>query len=268
GDVVGRPEHPPVLGEPVLLEAARDAEVRHLRAPLAVDEDVLRLDVAVDDPLGVRGGERAADLDRVGDGLLDRQPPAAADALLQRLALDVLEDDVGVAVVLAGVDDGDDVRVREAGGGAGLAPEALELVRLRRDVAVEQLDRHPPLQRLVEGPVDGGHATRAHLLLEAEASAEKGADHVLVDLAPPVGVVVRYITDPACIYSWTVEPVVRRLMTEFGANLSWTFVMGGLARDIPEPAAVAREWLDVSARTGAVCDPGLWLEAPIASTYP
>ena len=83
-----------------------------------------------------------------------------------------------------------------------------------------------------------------------------------------MGVVVRYITDPACIHSWTVEPVVRRLMTEFGANLSWTFVMGGLARDIPEPAAVAREWLDVSARTGAVCDPGLWLEAPIASTYP
>lgn len=83
-----------------------------------------------------------------------------------------------------------------------------------------------------------------------------------------MAVVVRYITDPACIHSWTMEPIVRRLMTEFGDTLSWTFVMGGLAREIPEPEAWAREWLDVSARGGVPCDPGLWLEAPIASSYP
>ena len=58
------------------------------------------------------------------------------DALLERLALDVLEDDVRPALVLAGVDHADDVRMRELGDGAGLAAEALELVGVARDLAV------------------------------------------------------------------------------------------------------------------------------------
>ena len=39
----------------------------------------------------------------------------------------------GRALVLAGVDDADDVGVVEAGHGAGLAAEALQLVGVRRD---------------------------------------------------------------------------------------------------------------------------------------
>lgn len=79
---------------------------------------------------------------------------------------------------------------------------------------------------------------------------------------------VRYITDPGCIWSWSLEPVIRRLMQEFGETLSWTFVMGGLAREIDAPLEYAEEWLDVSAHTGTLVDPGLWLEGPIATTYP
>ena len=41
----------------------------------------------------------------------------------------------------------------------------------------------------------------------------------------------RYYTDPACPRSWSAEPAVRKLMVEFGDNVSWTYVMGGLARD-------------------------------------
>ena len=67
--------------------------------------------------------------------------------VLQRLALDVLEDDVRAPVVLAGVDHADDVRVRELGDGAGLAAEALELVGVRGDLAVHQLDRDAALER-------------------------------------------------------------------------------------------------------------------------
>ena len=79
---------------------------------------------------GVRGLERAADLDRVRDRLRDRQAPEPPDPVLERLALDVLEDDVGSAVVLAGVDHRHDVRMVQLRHGAGLAPEALELVRV------------------------------------------------------------------------------------------------------------------------------------------
>ena len=41
---------------------------------------------------------------------------------------------------------------------------------------------------------------------------------------------VRYYTDPACSWSWGTEPKLRRLIWEFGAELRFTWVMGGLAR--------------------------------------
>ncbi len=83
---------------------------------------------------------------------------------------------------------------------------------------------------------------------------------------------VDYHTDPACPWSWALEPAVRRLMVDFGDSLEWTFVMGGLARSLAgEPAVRAgliAEWLRVSDRTQAPVDPLVWEEAPITSTYP
>jgi hypothetical protein len=178
GDVVGRAEHAPGRGQPLRLERPRDPEVGHLRPALGVDQDVLRLDVAVDEHLGVRGRQRSSDLDRVGHGLADGQPAEPADSLLERLALDVLEHDVRRAVVLAGVDHGDDVRVREPGHRARLAAEALELVRVVGDVPVHQLDRDPALERRVVGAVDRRHPPGADLLLEPVAVVEECADHV------------------------------------------------------------------------------------------
>ena len=61
-----------------------------------------------------------------------RQPARAQDELLQVLAVDVLEDDVLPAVVVAAVDDGDDVRVRQPRDRARLAAEALEVLRILR----------------------------------------------------------------------------------------------------------------------------------------
>ena len=73
-DVVRRAEDAAVGRQALLLERAGDPEVGDLRRALLVDEDVLGLDVAVDDPARVRGAERAGDLDRVGQRLGDRQP--------------------------------------------------------------------------------------------------------------------------------------------------------------------------------------------------
>src|SRR4051794_34192387 len=64
---------------------------------------------------------------------------------------------------------------------------------------------------------------------------------------------VAYHTDPACPWSWGLEPSVRKLMVEFGSGLDWTFVMGGLGRSLArEPASRAAmivEWLRVTAET-------------------
>ena len=125
----------------------------------------------------VRGLQPAADLDRVGDRLVERQPALGGDPLLQRLARDVLEDDVGAPVVLAGVDDADQVGMRELGDRPRLAAEALELVLLVGDLAVQHLDRDGAVERLVDGQVDGGHAAAAQLRLQPVAAGEHRSDH-------------------------------------------------------------------------------------------
>jgi putative protein-disulfide isomerase len=80
---------------------------------------------------------------------------------------------------------------------------------------------------------------------------------------------VRYLTDPACPWSWAAEPAVRRLMVEFGDSLSWSWVMVGLSREIPaDTRGTALHWLGVADRSGMPIDPLLWKEAPIRSTYP
>jgi predicted DsbA family dithiol-disulfide isomerase len=80
---------------------------------------------------------------------------------------------------------------------------------------------------------------------------------------------LRYHTDPACPASWAAEPALRWLEVEFGAAVSITYVMGGLAREYEAPyEARVREWLDASGRSGMPVDPRVWWEGPIASTYP
>jgi putative protein-disulfide isomerase len=64
--------------------------------------------------------------------------------------------------------------------------------------------------------------------------------------------------------------VVRRLMTEFGDELRWTFVMGGLARDYTaaDYAQLVNHWLEVADEGRMPFDPRIWNEGPITSTYP
>ena len=94
---------------------------------------------------------------------------------------------------------------------------------------------------------------------------------------------VRYLTDPGCSWSWSAEPSIRRLMVEFGDDLEWSYLTGGLARDYTSAhtdpdlgddgdetifARLVTHWLDVAAEGRMPIDPRLWTEAPISSTYP
>ncbi len=66
-------------------------------------------------------------------------------------------------------------------------------------------------------------------------------------------------------------------MVEFGEDLEWTFVMGGLAREYGADAGwgpegghggMARHWLEAADETGMPTNPLAWAEAPLRSTYP
>jgi putative protein-disulfide isomerase len=78
------------------------------------------------------------------------------------------------------------------------------------------------------------------------------------------------LTDPYCPWSWAAEPQLRRLQVEFGASLSYTFVIVGLHREI-QPAdagALALAALDAAAESGMPVDPRVFLRDPPSSTHP
>jgi predicted DsbA family dithiol-disulfide isomerase len=81
---------------------------------------------------------------------------------------------------------------------------------------------------------------------------------------------VRYYTDPACEWSWASEPKVRHLQWEFGDELRFSYVMGGLARayEPGEHAEILGRWLDAAAEGRMPIDPRIWRQNPISSTYP
>jgi protein-disulfide isomerase-like protein with CxxC motif len=63
-----------------------------------------------------------------------------------------------------------------------------------------------------------------------------------------VAISVRYYTDPACSWSRGTEPRLRRLIWEFGDQLRFTWVMGGLARQY------GPDYRDQEAGTGSGTD--------------
>ena len=77
-----------------------------------------------------------------------------------------------------------------------------------------------------------------------------------------------YFTDPFCPCSWAAEPHLRRLETEFGAEVRLTFVIVGLARRIERPERLALAALDASAASGMPVDPRVFLRDPPSSTHP
>ena len=150
-----------------------EAEVEDLDAAVARDEDVVRLQVAVDDALLVRGGQAPGDLAGVVDGLPMRQR-RGADARAQRIALEQLGDDVGRAVVGADVVHAEDVGVIERADRARLLLEAAEAIRVRGKRGGQHLDRHLAAEARVTGAVDLAHAARpdrGHDLVGPHASA-------------------------------------------------------------------------------------------------
>lgn len=77
-----------------------------------------------------------------------------------------------------------------------------------------------------------------------------------------------YYTDPACPWSWALEPSLRRLQVEFGDAISIHCIMGGRAPKFEDPQAQVAEWLDACDRSGMPFDPRLWLEAPPSGSHP
>src|SRR2546421_515396 len=134
---------PPTTRADGLREGAGDPEVRHHGTPL-VQQDVLRLDVAMQHSPSVCRRKGARDVARDPHGFVDRQLLLVTQPVAQRLARDVRHDEEHESVALVRVEHGQDVRVVEFGGDFDLEQEPiapqrggpLGLQNLDRDFAV------------------------------------------------------------------------------------------------------------------------------------
>jgi hypothetical protein len=112
-------------------------------------------------------------------GLVGGHGAVLSDVLVEdraeRAALHVLHDDVrsrhAVQVVLAGVEDRDDVRVRELGHRLGLAAEALAEGLLTAELGVQCLDRDLSVEHRVVREMDRGHTALAEQVAQLVAPA-------------------------------------------------------------------------------------------------
>ena len=139
----------------------REAKIDHFHVPAGADDDVGRLDVAVDQAAAVRRGQRLSDFTRIAHGVVDRQG-SAAQPVAQRLPFDVLDDEEVDAVVTADVVERADVRMIEAGDRASFLLEARMQARVRTQMGRQDLQGHGPAEPGVRGAVNLAHAARAN----------------------------------------------------------------------------------------------------------
>jgi hypothetical protein len=122
------------------------------------------LQVAVEDRLLVRVAHGARHRLQHAGRLLRVEGTVALDPPGQVLALDEVHGQPRRAVLLAHLEDRDDVRVLEARGRRGLDPQPL--LDLGPGRPLQDLERHAPAERLVAGDEDHPHAAAGQLLLD------------------------------------------------------------------------------------------------------
>ena len=152
-----RAEHRPVAGEALvgLLARGGDAEVRELHVALAGDQDVARLDVAVDHAALMRVAQGFRDLVEDQRRRVGGKVAFPADQLVQRDPVDILLDDVVVASLLEVIVHLHDVIVLEVHHQARFPPEAFHGTADAPEV--ESFQEHDPVQGGVPGLVQRPH---------------------------------------------------------------------------------------------------------------
>jgi hypothetical protein len=188
------------------IHAAREAEVHELRLVVAVEKDVSRFDVAVQEIVFEREIECGGDLDSDVENVQFRHASLLLDAPIQTTVIGQFHDEVSLTFVLIERIDVDDVRVVHPGAGAGLAIEGIHLRRVFHLLLLHELHRHQSFEhgvkRAIHDAVAAGRDDAAQFELPehhrhhdgmpafaARHGAERGkiARNENLRLAPPAG---------------------------------------------------------------------------------
>ncbi len=162
GHVLRRAGDGTALGQAGVIDGAGQAEVGDLDTLDAVfEQDVGRLDVAVDQPLGVGRGQPGGRLETDAQDLLDLQRAALVETLLERDAGNVFHHQVGpLARPLDGVNV-NDMFIAHGRGRLRLADEALAGRAAGGQRGSQHLDCHHALKCLIERLEHHAHAAAA-----------------------------------------------------------------------------------------------------------
>src|SRR5437762_1109546 len=155
-----------------LRDGERDPEVGDEGLSL-LEENVLRLEIAMDDVMPVRVVEGAGDRCRYADRLLDGELLLAIEALSERLAFDEGHDIEQRPVRrLARVEERKEIRMLEMGSDADLGEEAFD-AHDGGELRVEDLEGDLAVVLEVAREVDRRHAAGADLALDDVAIGER-----------------------------------------------------------------------------------------------
>ncbi len=146
-------------GPAVFPRKARDAEIHDLDGAVLQQHDVLRLDIAVYDPVVVRMLQSPEDLDRKMDGLFPSDRALLPDVLLQRNAVDILH-----AVAEIHIEYPDDIRMRQHGDRLRLVAETAAELLVVEVLFLEDLDRDMPVFQQIVGLEYDGHTAEPNEL--------------------------------------------------------------------------------------------------------
>jgi len=162
---VGRAQHRPGHRHLVIRRLGLgESKIRQLRQAVLREQDVRRLDVAVDDSQVVGLGETVAELAGELNRFLQRQGPVAAP-VEEAAAVHVLHDQERAIGSAAVVVDLDDVGVVQGRDRLGLGQEAADGCLAAGGLAQDSLDRHLAVEAGVEGQKHLAHATAAERAL-------------------------------------------------------------------------------------------------------
>ncbi len=139
----------------------REAEVRDLDQPPVGDHEVRRFDVAVDHVLGVGVLEPGRRLEDQTSGLGGRNLAFCLDHPLNAGALDILHDEVMVALVLGDRVDLDDVGMAQGGGALRLPDETLDIFVVLLEVFPEHFDGDESIEGFLVSLEDDAHPAAA-----------------------------------------------------------------------------------------------------------
>ncbi len=181
--VLGRSDHHPCTRDPLRSDRAGDAEVHDPGPALAVDHDILRLEVPVNDSETMGLGQAFGGLARDGQRLADGQGPDAVEEALKVLPGNIFHgDEIGPRFLLATeVVHTADVAVGDGPSETELAPEALDRVGVRGNLGLKELQGKLFPDLGIEDLVDAAHAAPPQLLDDLIAAGEGRARGQLAD---------------------------------------------------------------------------------------